>query len=182
MKNLSGLLQDARPGLDCLLAAASTPTTPLMTPANQKKIEHVLRLVPTLQALVADITATEPSGKYLRVTPVITLTGPAKAPTEYTSPVPKPTAPNLTFCRASGPADKQAAKAAAKVKPTPGRAAGAGDSPADTSPDGDLRPVNAGGERPDSRWLPLLPPVLGGLIVAVAVLNTLRVALRRRSR
>ncbi|TDC45472.1 MCE family protein, partial [Actinomadura sp. KC345] len=90
MENLHGLLQDARPGLDCLLTAAATPTAPLMTTANQQKINHVLRLVPTLQTLVADITATEPDGKYLRVSPVITLTGPAKAATEYTTPVPKP--------------------------------------------------------------------------------------------
>ncbi|NKZ02847.1 MCE family protein [Actinomadura latina] len=176
MENLHGLLQDARPGLDCLLAAAATPTDPLMTPANLKKINHVLRLVPTLQALVADVTATDASGKYLRVTPVITLSG-AKAATEYTSPVPKPETPNLSFCKVSG--NQQAAKAATKVKPTPPPGA---DSPAGTSPDGDLRPVKADGERPVSRWLPLLPPVLGGLIVVLAVLNSLRVALRRRSR
>ncbi|MFF4240666.1 MCE family protein [Actinomadura geliboluensis] len=184
MKNLHALLRDARPGLDCLLTAAATPTAPLMTPANQRKINHVLRLVPTLQALVSDITATDASGKYLRVTPVITLTGPAKAATEYTTPVPKPAAPNLTFCEASGAEGPQAAKAASKVEPTP--AAGGGDAgtgaPAGTSPDGDLRPVNAGGADRDTRWLPLLPPVLGGLIAVVAVLNTLRVALRRRSR
>lgn len=181
MRNLHGLLQDARPGLDCLLTAAATPTAPLMTPATRKKIEHVLRLVPTLQALVSDVTATDASGKYLRVTPVITLTGPAKAATEYTSPVAKPQAPKLTYCQANGPANQQAAKAADKVKPTPGAAA-ADDEPAGTSPDGDLRPVKAGEQHPESRWLPLLPPVLGGLIVVVAVLNTLRVALRRRSR
>ncbi|MEU8346405.1 MCE family protein [Spirillospora sp. NPDC048832] len=184
MKNLHALLQDARPGLDCLLTAAATPTAPLMTPANQRKITHVLRLVPTLQALVSDITATEASGKYLRVTPVITLTGPAKAATEYTTPTPKPKAPNLTLCKANGPVGQEAAQAASKIKPTPG--AGRGDAgsgaPAGTSPDGDLRPVNASGEQRDTRWLPLLPPVLGGLIVVAAVLNTLRVALRRRSR
>ncbi|MFB4306803.1 MCE family protein [Actinomadura sp. GTD37] len=183
MRNLHGLLQDARPGLDCLLAAASAPTAPLLTPATQRKIEHVLRLVPTLQALVADITATEPSGKYLRVTPVITLTGPAKAATEYTGPAPRPAAPNLTFCKADGPTGRQAGKAAGKAGPAPGSGgATAGDAPAGTSPDGDMRPVNATGDRPDSRWLPLLPPVLGGLIVVVAVLSTLRAALRRRSR
>ncbi len=103
MKNLHGLLQDARPGLDCLLTAAATPTAPLMTPATQQKINHVLRLVPTLQALVADVTATDPSGRYLRVTPVITLAGPAKAATEYTSPAPKPQIPNITLCGRTAP-------------------------------------------------------------------------------
>ncbi|MEU5987429.1 MCE family protein [Spirillospora sp. NPDC047418] len=181
MKNLHGLLQDARPGLDCLLIAAATPTAPLMTPATRQKINHVLRLVPTLQALVADVTANDPSGKYLRVTPVITLAGPAEAATEYTTPAPKPQIPNITLCGANGPLNQQAAKAGGKVRPTPGEPGA--EQPAGTSPDGDLRPVNAGEERPDSaRWLPLLPPVLGGLIVVVAVLNTLRVALRRRSR
>jgi phospholipid/cholesterol/gamma-HCH transport system substrate-binding protein len=180
MQNLHGLLQDARPGLDCLLTAAATPTAPLMTKTTQQKINHVLRLVPTLQALVADITATDPSGRYLRVTPVITLAGPAKAATEYTTPAPKPQIPNITLCGANGPVNQQAAKAAGKIKPTPGATA---EKPAGTSPDGDLRPVNADEERRGSaRWLPLLPPVLGGLIVVAAVLNTLRAALRRRSR
>ncbi|MFA1538258.1 MCE family protein [Actinomadura monticuli] len=184
MKNLHGLLQDARPGLDCLLTAAATPTEPLMTPANQQKINHVLRLVPTLRALVADATAVDASGRYLRVTPVITLAGPARAATEYTTPAPKPQIPNITLCGPNGPVDQKAAKAAGKIKPTPGTAArkpGA-EKPAGTSPDGDLRPVKADEERPGSRWLPLLPPVLGGLIVVAAVLNTLRAALRRRSR
>ncbi len=81
--------------------------------------------------------------------------------------------------------NQQAAKAGDKIKPTPGTAVNepGAEKPADTSPDGDLRPVNADEERlGSSRWLPLLPPVLGGLIVVVAVLNTLRAALRRRSR
>ncbi|WP_051713294.1 MCE family protein [Spirillospora albida] len=99
LRNMNRLLEDARPGLDCLLNAAATPTVPLLTPENQRKINHVLRQVPTLQALVADVTAREPSGPFLRVSPVITIAGPAKAATQYTAPVRKPTAPRLTLCR-----------------------------------------------------------------------------------
>src|SRR5690606_3768360 len=62
MRNVHALLQEARPGRDCLLTAAATPTAPLMTAENSRKINHVLRLVPTLQALVADVTAAEPRG------------------------------------------------------------------------------------------------------------------------
>ncbi|TDC98204.1 MCE family protein [Actinomadura sp. 7K507] len=179
MKNLHGLLQDARPGLDCLLTAAATPTAPLMTDANRKKINHVLRLVPTLQALVADVTATDASGKYLRVSPVITLTGPAKAATEYTTPVPKPVPPRLTYCDANVE-DPEAAEAAAKVRPTPG--ARNDNPPAGSAPNADMRPVGDGGDRSSSRWLPLLPPVLGGLIVLAAAFNTLSAFVRRRTR
>lgn len=174
LKNLHGLLQDARPGLDCLLTAAATPTAPLLTRANQKKINHVLRLVPTLQALVADVTATDASGKYLRVTPVITIAG-AKAATQYTSPVPEPTAPRLTLCDAGDRKTGPAQAAEAKVKPTPSKT-----PPADTTLNGETRPVSADEEHPPSRWLPLLPPVLGGVIVVAAAFNALR-ALRRRN-
>lgn len=179
LANLHGLLQDARPGLDCLLTAAATPTAPLLTPANEEKIRHVLRLVPTLRALVADVTATDATGKYLRVTPVITLTGPAKAPPEYTGPAARPTAPRLTLCGAGGPKDGQAAKA--ESKPRSGTRSGAR-PPAGSAPDGAMRPVGADGKRPSTDWPLLLPPLLGALIVIAAVLNALRAALRRRSR
>lgn len=184
MRNVHALLQEARPGLDCLLTAAATPTAPLMTAENSRKINHVLRLVPTLQALVADVTAVEPSGRYIRVTPVITLTGPAKAPTEYTSPVPKPKAPRLTYCDPNIK-DPEVAQAAAKVKPTPGAPAGsrpAGAMPADTSPNADLRSVSDDTDGPSARWLPLMPPALGVVIVVATAFNALRAVARRRTR
>ncbi|MBW8487355.1 MlaD family protein [Actinomadura parmotrematis] len=170
LRDLDRLLETARPGLDCLLAAAATPTAPLLTPANQARIRHVLQLIPTLRALVADITATDPSGDYLRVTPVITIAG-SRAPKEYTTPVPKPAAPALTLCSAAGKA-QPAAKAGTAAK-APAKAA--------ASPGMTARPV-AGREEapPPSRWLPLLPPVLAGAVALAAVANVLR-ALRRRS-
>ncbi|XRQ12213.1 MCE family protein [Actinomadura welshii] len=183
MKNLHALLQDARPGLNCLLTAAATPTDPLMTAENQRKINHVLRLVPTLKALVADVTTVDGGERYIRVTPVITLTGPANAPTEYTTPVPKPDVPRLTYCDANTE-DPQAAEAATKIKPTPGApiAPRPGDAPAGTSPNADMRPVSDNGDRSSTRWLPLLPPVLGAVLVVATACNALRALARRRTR
>ncbi|TDB97601.1 MlaD family protein [Actinomadura sp. 7K534] len=177
MRNMHALLQEARPGLDCLLSAAATPTAPLMTAENQQKITHVLRLVPTLRALVADVTDVDPTGRYIRVSPVITLTG-SKAATEYTTPVAKPTAPRLTYCEANVK-DPEVAAAAAKIKPTPGTRPGPG--AAGTSPNADLRPVSGTEDHPSARWLPLLPPVLGGVIVLATACNALRALVRRRT-
>ncbi|TDE27862.1 MCE family protein [Actinomadura sp. 6K520] len=181
MRNMHALLQEARPGLDCLLSAAATPTAPLMTPENQRKITHVLRLVPTLRALVADVTDVDPTGRYIRVTPVITLTG-SKAATEYTTPVAKPVAPRLTYC-AANVKDPEVAAAAAKIKPTPGTTGGTrpGSGAVGTSPNADLRPVSDTGDHPSARWLPLLPPVLGGVIVLATACNALRALVRRRT-
>ncbi|TDC66101.1 MCE family protein [Actinomadura sp. GC306] len=177
MRNIHALLQEARPGLNCLLTAAATPTAPLMTTENQRKINEVLRLVPTLNALVKDVTAVDPTGRYIRVTPVITLTG-SKAATEYTTPVAKPTAPQLTYCDANVQ-DPEVAAAAAKIKPTPGARPGTG--ALGTSPNADLRPVSDTEDHPSARWLPLLPPVLGGVIVLATASNALRALVRRRS-
>ncbi|MEU5876070.1 MCE family protein [Spirillospora sp. NPDC047279] len=188
LSDLDRLLQTARPGLDCLLSAAATPTAPLLTPANRAKITHVLRLVPTLQALVADITARDASGSYLRVTPVISIAGPARAPIEYTSPVPKPVSPSLTLCDARGPV-KTAASAPAKpnagtATPRPGTSAHGETRPLGQAAGNDSASPTPEAERPfaPSRWLPLLPPVLAGFVVVAVCLNTLRVLRRRLSR
>ncbi|WP_207943674.1 hypothetical protein, partial [Actinomadura sp. KC345] len=86
--------------------------------------------------------------------------------------------------------DPQAAAAAAKIKPTPGAGDGGepaggeaeGTGPAGTAPNGDMRPVSDGADGPSPRWLPLLPPVLGGVIILAAAFNTLRALVRRRIR
>ncbi|MFD0683196.1 MlaD family protein [Actinomadura fibrosa] len=192
LKDLDRLLETARPGLDCLLAASATPTAPLLTPANQAKIRHVLSLVPTLQTLVADVTATDPSGSYLRVTPVITLTGPAKAAPEYSSPVPKPVPPAMALCGSKGRPDGAAPRNAAPRASTtaaapgtkPGATSGTSGTGVQTDPNGDTRPIADEDETATSpqHWLPLLPPALAAAAVLAAIANALRALRRRKAR
>ncbi|OLT11995.1 hypothetical protein BJF79_04165 [Actinomadura sp. CNU-125] len=93
LAEINDLLQRSRPGLGCLLTAAAMPSEPLMTSANSAKIRHVLEMVPTLKALVTDITARDATGPYLRVTPVVTVAG-SDAATEYATRAPVRRPPN----------------------------------------------------------------------------------------
>jgi phospholipid/cholesterol/gamma-HCH transport system substrate-binding protein len=174
--DLDALLEKARPGLDCLLAAAATPTVPVFSPANEAQINHVLRMVPTLQALVADIAVQGPNGKALRVTPVLTVAGAPQA-AEYATPTPRPAAPALTLCPATSP--KGLSKSERKAV-----ASAAASAPKDRTP-APLRthPVSADGPQRSApaRWLPLLPPALAVVVVAAVASSTARNLLRRRS-
>ncbi|MEW2355548.1 MCE family protein [Spirillospora sp. NPDC029432] len=180
LREANDLLGKARPGLGCLLTAAATPSTPLFTRQNQERIHHVLEMVPTLQALVSDITATDASGKYLRVTAVLTLPGAAPAAAEYTSPVPKPKPPALALCP-STPKTAGGAKKAAKAERAQAPRPAAEDATAVPTP---VRQVGATGDAAPgggpARWLPLLPPALGAVIVIAAAARFVRTLLRRR--
>ncbi|MDL4814298.1 MCE family protein [Actinomadura opuntiae] len=176
--DLNDLLRTARPGLDCLLSAAAVPTVPVFDSANRARIEHVLRMVPTLQALVSDVRVKEGTGSALRVTPVITVAGPPQA-AEYAAPATKPTAPALTLCPASkgkGTAKSGGSTASAAAD---SRAGAQARTPAPVA----TRPVSAEGERrsPLSRSLPLLPPALAVVVVLAVAANVARTLVRRRS-
>ncbi|MFI0354805.1 MCE family protein [Actinomadura sp. 9N407] len=179
LKNVNTLLDKARPGFGCLLTAAAVPTAPIFSGRNQAKIRHVLEMVPTLQALVADVTATDASGKSLRVMPVLTVGGPYKAAAEYSSPVPQPKAPALALCP-STPKTAKAAKAD-KTDKTTTRQPAAEPAPESTTP---IRPVGSSSEETtdSARWLPLLPPAIGAAVVLAVIANFLRTLLRRRNR
>ena len=176
LREVNELLARSRPGLGCLLNSAGYRTQPLLTPANSAKIRHVIEMVPTLHALVTDITAVEPSGKYLRVSPVITIAGSRAAP-EYTSPVPKPKAPAVSLCPVTA---KGAAKGDTKRRDATTEAPSA-QSTAD--PAISARPASSHGE-PDasSRWLPLLPPGAGLIVLAVVAAQAVRARRSARAR
>ncbi|MBE1533127.1 MCE family protein [Actinomadura algeriensis] len=171
---INELLRRSRPGLGCLLTAAATPSDPLLTSANSAKIRHVLEMVPTLKALVTDITARDATGPYLRVTPVITVTG--EAPTEYADPRPRPKAPELTTCaernESSGGDEGGDERDGERRAAEPAAPSGTGSTPG-ADPAMSSRPVNAGDE-PSGGGLPLWPPVLAGLVLLAAAVRTVR--------
>ncbi|GAA4063480.1 MCE family protein [Actinomadura miaoliensis] len=174
------LLQESRPGLGCLLTAAGTPTTPLLTPANSARIRHVLTMVPTLQALVGDITARDASGAYLRVTPVVTIGG-SKAAAEYTRPVPRPDPPAPALCRATGKTTGSAKGTAGSAKKATGSTPTARASSPTPDPTLSAKPVSSVGEPPvSSRWLPLLPPVIGVAVLLAVAVQSVRARVRMR--
>ncbi|QFG22336.1 MCE family protein [Actinomadura sp. WMMB 499] len=176
---VNDLLQKSRPGLGCLLTAAAAPSPPLLTASNSAKIRHVLESVPTLNALVTDITARDATGPYLRVTPVITVGG-SNAPTEYADPRPHPKPAELTLCAPpggssggeSGDGDERDAadRAASGSRSTPGA------NPAMSS-----RPVDAADE-PSGGGFPLWPPVLGALVLLAVAARTLRTVRARKQK
>ncbi|GLZ14361.1 hypothetical protein Acsp04_45960 [Actinomadura sp. NBRC 104425] len=182
LAQVNRLLQKSRPGLDCLLTAAATPTAPLLTSANSAKIRHVLTMVPTLQALVGDITARDASGTYVRVTPVITLSG-SQAAAEYNRPIARPDAPDVPLCKATGKGKGggSAKEAAGSAKKDSGSARSAGTSSPTSDPTLSAKPVSSVGEQPaSSRWLPLLPPLIGVVVLLAVAAQFVRARVRTR--
>ncbi|MFB4295133.1 MCE family protein [Actinomadura sp. NTSP31] len=173
--DLDKLLQTARPGLDCLLSAAAVPTVPVFDSANQAEINHVLRMVPTLQALVSDVRVKDGKGSALRVTPVITVAGPPQA-AEYATPTPKPTAPALAYCPAA--AGKDGSTSAGK--PPSGNVSTARNGTKTQPPTAiPTRPISEHRSLP-ARTMPLLPPALAAVVVLAVVANVVRTFLNRR--
>ncbi|RAY12390.1 MCE family protein [Actinomadura craniellae] len=170
LRDANRLLRDARPGLGCLLTAAGTQTTPLLTNENSARVRHVLTMVPTLQALVTDVTARDASGAYLRVIPVITIGG-SKAATEYNKPAPRPVPPAVRLCPAT---EKTSGKLTSARKPVARATPAAGS----TLP---AQRVNSTGEpSATGRWLPLLPPGIGAAVLLVVAVRAARTRFRTR--
>lgn len=171
------LLEEARPGLGCLLTAAGAPSEPLFTPANEAKIHHVLTMVPTLRALVSDITVVESGARWARIMPVLTIAGPDQA-AEFAKPRPKPKAEPLNVCPATpGASSRQAGAFAAG-----GKAGTAGGS---LSEQGATALRKTAGEQgaepsPPARTAHLLPPLVAALILIMVAARFLRTVIRRR--
>ncbi|MEU8798439.1 MlaD family protein [Spirillospora sp. NPDC048819] len=186
LEDLNALLQKARPGLDCLLTSAAIPTAPVFGAENRAKINQVLRMIPTLEALASDTIAPDgKGGSGLQVTAVITIAGPAKAAEEYATPVPRPTPPSLTLCPATknvkgGKTGREPAVEARTPVASPPAAGPAEPAPAQgpARKVADEEPESA----PLSRALPLLPPVLAAVIVLAAAAGAVRALLRQRLR
>ncbi|XVQ06343.1 MCE family protein [Spirillospora sp. CA-255316] len=177
LREVNRLLEVSRPGLGCLLTAAATPSRPLLTPANSGKVRHVLEMVPTLQALVSDVTARDASGTYLRVTPVITING-SQAAAEYTTPVPRPKAPVVERCPATAKTaeSKEGKERRAETTPAP-------PAPGAAEPTISARPVGSSDEQAaPPRWLPLVPPGAGLIVLVVVVVQAVRALRAARTR
>lgn len=174
LAQVNKLLQEARPSLGCLLTAASMPSNPtIFSPQNEARISHVVEMVPTLKALVSDITVKEGDRRYARIMPVITIPGSGSPQgAEFTKPRPKPAPRPLSICPATKGADPARAGA---FTAEPG---GSGEPGQGTTALG----KSAGNEddSPVSGVLPLLPPLLGALIVIAVGAQTLRTLIRRR--
>ncbi|MEV5827660.1 MCE family protein [Spirillospora sp. NPDC052242] len=176
LAEVNELLRRSRPGLGCLLTAAATPSEPLLTAQNSAKIRHVVEMVPTLKALVTDITARDASGAYLRVTPVITVGG-HDAPTEYADPRPKPAAPGLTLCAPPAAPSGDTAERDDPARTAPGPRAAPGADPAMSA-----RPVDARDEPSAGDGLPLWPPLAAALVLAAVAARTLRAVRIRKQK
>ncbi|WP_161602712.1 MCE family protein [Thermomonospora catenispora] len=173
LEQVDKLLQEARPSLDCLLTAVSTPGSPIFSPQNEARIDHVIEMVPTLKALVSDITVKEGGRRYARIKPVITVPGSGSPQgAEFAEPRPKPVPRPLSVCPATEGADPAQA-GAFTAEPDGGGRPGRGTTVLRKSADSE----NAS---PVSGVLPLLPPLLGALIVIAVGAQTLRTLIRRR--
>ncbi|WP_158642445.1 MCE family protein [Actinomadura sp. WAC 06369] len=183
LAQVNELLRRSRPGLGCLLTAAATPSEPLLTAQNSAKIRHVVEMVPTLKALVTDITARDATGPYLRVAPVITVAG-HEAPTEYADPRPKPQAPDLTLCAppAAQSGDAGGAGGAGERDGSARTAPGARSTPG-ADPAMSARPVHARDEpSSDGGGFPLWPPLAAALVLAAVAARTLRAVRIRKQK
>ncbi|MBA9002942.1 MCE family protein [Thermomonospora cellulosilytica] len=174
LEQVNKLLSEARPGLDCLLTAVSTPSEPIFSPRNEARIDHLVEMVPTLKALVSDITVKEGGHRYARVMPVITIAGSGSDQgAEFAKPRPRPTPRPLSVCPATEGADPDQA-GAFNAEPGGGKPGQGGTTALrKTTDQKDGSPV--------SGVLPLLPPLLGALVVIAVGARTLRTLIRRRS-
>ncbi|GII02553.1 MCE family protein [Planobispora takensis] len=102
-RQVDHLLNSARPGLSCLLTAAGMRQGVVFTARNQQHVNHLLRTVPTTQALLADTTERHSGGLYGRVTFVFSVPGGPRVAQEYRSPLAPPVTPALRACPKGAP-------------------------------------------------------------------------------
>ncbi|MDN3351310.1 MCE family protein [Actinomadura sp. DC4] len=179
LHQVDSLLETSRPGLDCLLTAAAVPGPPVFTSAATERIHHLLTVIPTLQALVNDITVTTSGVTYFKARPVITLAGPTAAE-EYDDPTAKPVTPEVPRCAKSRGTGSVAVSAPAEPA-APGSSATPSSTPSgDSVPELGARPVSSR-EPATARLLPLLPIILSAVVLLAVAANTVRVVARTRS-
>nr|BFE89101.1 hypothetical protein GCM10020093_117020 [Planobispora longispora] len=102
-RQVDRLLNVARPGLSCTLMAAGMRQGVVFTARNQAHISHLLRTVPTTQALLADTTERHAGGLYGRVTFIFSVPGGPKVAEEYRGPLAPPATPKLRSCPKGAP-------------------------------------------------------------------------------
>ncbi|MBO2447586.1 MCE family protein [Actinomadura barringtoniae] len=175
------MVDTARPSLDCLLDAAATPGPPIFTAKTSATVRQILITIPTFRALAEDVTLTTGGHTYIKARPMISVAG-VQAAEEYPTPIPQPVAPPVSRCPA---ATTTSAKTGEKKT---GKGTDVADTTPSASPDPTITGSPVAGNEPSNspgidtaRLLPLLPIVLGGVVLLCVVANTLRVAVRRRS-
>ncbi|MBG0829643.1 MCE family protein [Planomonospora sp. ID67723] len=102
-RQVDRLLNSARPGLSCTLTAAGMRQGVVFTPQTRAHINHVLRTVPTAQALLADVTERHSGGLYGRVTFIFSVPGGPRVAQEYRGPLAPPATPALRACPKGAP-------------------------------------------------------------------------------
>ncbi|GAA3445908.1 MCE family protein [Planomonospora venezuelensis] len=102
-RQVDHLLNSARPGLSCTLTAAGMRQGVVFTPQTRAHISHVLRTVPTAQALLADVTERHSGGLYGRVTFIFSVPGGPRVAQEYRGPLAPPATPKLRACPKGAP-------------------------------------------------------------------------------
>ncbi|GAA2847706.1 MCE family protein [Streptosporangium fragile] len=104
-RQVDHLLTTARPGLSCALTALGTRPGVVFTARTRANVDHLLRIVPTAQALLSDVTDRRADGVYGRATFLFSVPGGPRVPAEYRNPLAPPTVPALRACP-KGPASK----------------------------------------------------------------------------
>ncbi|WP_433255911.1 MCE family protein [Streptosporangium sp. CA-135522] len=97
-RQVDDLLNTARPGLSCMLTATGMNPGVVFTPRSQAHINHLLRTVPTAQALLADVIDKQPDGVYGRTTFILSVPGGPRVPQEYRDPLSPPKVHALRSC------------------------------------------------------------------------------------
>ncbi|MET8384991.1 MCE family protein [Streptosporangium canum] len=130
-RQVDNLLTTARPGLSCMLTAAGTNPGVVFTPRTRSNVNQLLRTVPTLQAMVSDITDRRADGVYGRVTFLFSVPGGPPVAREYRGPLSPPKVPALRPCP-KGPAVKVSTRTDDDQDPGPHPTDGSwsGDGPA----------------------------------------------------
>ncbi|GAA0956467.1 MlaD family protein [Actinocorallia libanotica] len=184
MAQVKRLVEDARPGLSCLLNALGTPAPSLFTPQASKQLSQALGLLhKRFPKIVDNVIEKEPSGRpYIRVTMALTAAGPVPAAKEYRPPLTGIQTPDLYYCTKaykSTDLEEKAEKSGTQVN-EPQTTARSGPFTAVEAPTAQAEPVSQ--ETALGRWLPVLPVVLAAAALALTARRTLAVVRRRARR
>ncbi|MFI6450530.1 MCE family protein [Streptosporangium amethystogenes] len=173
-RQVSTLLTTARPGLSCLLTAGGVKPGEVFGGRTPDNVNHLLRNVPTAQALVADVSDRQADGLYGRTAFIFSVPGGPKAAREYRSPLAPPTIPKLRTCP-KGPASKVAVgkdeKAPDDENADDESADGATAEPGDATPtpEESQEPVPAADTGRTSESSQDMTPLIGAIFAAVVI-------------
>ncbi|MGV9774268.1 MCE family protein [Streptosporangium sp. NPDC003464] len=186
-RQVDDLLNTARPGLSCALTAAGMNPGVVFTPRNRAHVNHLLRTVPTAQALLADVVDRRADGAYGRTTFVLSVPGGPRVPLEYRGPLPPPKVQGLRSCpkgapvkastrtdddedRGPHPTDGSWAGdgPAGETTPTPQESDGPSDVP-DAEDSGPAATPSVGADRASDSAGQDLTPFIAAILFAVAI-------------